>query len=150
MSHARLTLSGAIAVLRALPNGEEGFPGDARRIVDPRLFGLGIATGRLPLLDDRAAGSAQARVDVAKLVLALDLDAEMIEARLFAARRNREIHARVVQHPFRIVGLDHAGLRGEERRIEADRLLEVGDADMNMHALHGVSSLYRRQRLVPD
>src|SRR5215470_4766614 len=93
---------------------------------------------------------AQARIDVAQLVLAFDLDAEMIEARLLPARRNREIHPWVIQHPFRIVGLDHAGLRGEERRVEADRLLEVGDADMNMYALHGMYSLYRGQRLVSD
>src|SRR5262247_1055484 len=72
-------------------------------------------------------------------VPAFDLDAEMIEARLLAARRDREIHARVVQHPFGIVGLDHAGSRGEERRIEANRLLEVGDGDVYMHAFHGAT-----------
>ena len=68
----------------------------------------------------------------------------MIEPRPFATCRDRKIHARVVQHPFRIVGLDHAGLGGEKRRIEADRLFEVFDADMNMYALHGMYSLYRR------
>jgi hypothetical protein len=108
------------------------------------IFGLGVATGRLSLLDDRAAGAAQPRIDVVQLVLTFDLDAEMIEPRPFAARRDREIHARVIQHPFRIIGLDHAGLRGEQRRIEADRLFEVFDADMNVYALHGMYSLYRR------
>src|SRR5262252_6985461 len=111
---ARATLSGAVAILRALARGEERFPGDAGRIVDPRFFGLGITTGRLPLLDDLATGLAQARIDVAQFVLAFDLDAEMIEPRPFAARRDREIHSRVVQHPFGIVDLDHAGLGGEE------------------------------------
>ena len=88
------------------------------------------------MLDNRPAGSAQTRIDIAQFILAFDLDAEMIEARLFAAGRNREIHARVVQHPFRIVSLDNGGLRGEERRIKADRLLEVSDDDVHMHAFH--------------
>src|SRR6516162_79969 len=124
MGHARI-LFDAHAIVGALARGEERLPGNPRGIVDPRLFGLGIATGRLSLLDDRAAGLAQARIDIAQLVLAFDLDAEMIEARLLAAGRDREIHARIVEHPFCIVRLDHAGLRGEERRIEADRILEV-------------------------
>src|SRR5215471_13131143 len=96
------TLAAAIAVLRALPRGEERFPGNPRGIVDPRFFGLGIATGRLSLLDDRAAGLAQARIDVAQLVLASDLDAEMIEPRPFAARRDREIDLRILEHPLGI------------------------------------------------
>src|SRR5262252_8726499 len=107
---ARATLSGAVAILRALARGEEGFPGDAGRIVDPRLFGLGIATGRLPLLDDRATGLAQARIDFLQFVPALNLNAEMIEARLLAACRDREIYARIIEHPFGIVRLDHGRL----------------------------------------
>src|SRR5258708_29942441 len=147
---ARATLSGAIAIMRALARGEERLPGNPRGVVDPRFFGLGVATGRLSLLDDRAAGSAQTRIDIAQLILAFDLDAEMIEPPLLSARRDREIHAGGVQHPFRIIDLDHAGLVGEKRRIEADRLFEVFDADMNVYALHGMYSLCRRQRLVPD
>src|SRR5262249_56176041 len=107
--HARVVFD-AHAVVGVLARGEERLPGNSRGIVDPRLFGLGIATGRLSLLDDRAAGLAQTRIDVAQLVLAFDLDAEMIEARLLAACRNREIHARVIQHPFPIVSLYHTSL----------------------------------------
>src|SRR5262249_27391121 len=108
-------------------------------------LGLGIATGRLSLLEDGAAGLVQTCIDHAQLVLALDLDAEMVEPRPFAARRDREIHARVIQHPFRIVSLHHGRLRREQRRIKLDRIREVFDADMNMYALHGMYSLYRRQ-----
>src|SRR5262249_4202986 len=105
MSDARLTFSGAVAVLRALARGEERLPGNARGIVDPRLFRLRIATGRLSLLDNVAACGAQTRIDFLQFVPALDLDAEMIEPRLFAAGRDREIHARIVEHPFGIVRL---------------------------------------------
>src|SRR5262249_26363465 len=93
IGHARI-LFDAHAIVGALPGGEERIPGNPRGIVDPRLFGLGIATGRLSLLDDRAAGLAQTRIDVAQLVLAFDLDAEMVEPRPFAPRQDREIHAR--------------------------------------------------------
>src|SRR5262245_9818460 len=124
--------------------------GNSRGVVDPRFLGLGIATGRLSLLEDGAAGLVQTCIDLAQLVLALDLDAEMVEPRPFAARRDREIHARVIKHPFRIVSLHHGRLRREQRRIKLDRIREVFDADMNMYALHGMYSLYRRQRLVSD
>src|SRR5262249_31412710 len=106
-------LSAAIAVLRALARSEERLPGNPRGIVDPRLFGLGIATGRLSLLDDRAASLAQTGIHVAQLVLAFDLDAEMIEARLLAARRNGKVDAGIIEHPFGIVWLHHGGLGRE-------------------------------------
>jgi hypothetical protein len=48
-----------------------------------------------------------------QLVLTLDLNAEMIETRLFAARRDSEIDARIIEHPFGIVWLHHRGLRGK-------------------------------------
>src|SRR5262245_11777051 len=98
------------------------------------------STGGLSLLEDRAAGLVQTRIDLAQLVLAFDLNAEMIEPRLLAPRRDREIHARIVQHPFRIISLDHDRLHREQRRIKSDRIREVFDADMNMYALHGMYS----------
>src|SRR5262249_52290797 len=128
VSHARLTLSAAITVLRALARGEERLPGNPRGVVDPRFFGLGIATGRLSLLDDRAAGLVQARIDVVQLVLAFDLDAEMIEPRPFAARRDREIDLRILEHPLGIIRLHDGGPRCEQRGIKADSTVEVLDA----------------------
>src|SRR5262245_44232649 len=105
MDDTRLTLSGAVAIMRALARREKGFPRNAGRIVDPRLFRLGIATRRLSLLDDVAAGFMQPCIDLLQFVLALNLNAEMIETRLLAARRDRKIHARVVQHPFGVIRL---------------------------------------------
>src|SRR5262249_48528129 len=85
LSNTRLTLPGAVAVLRALARGEECFPCDARRIVGPGLFRLRITAGSLALFDDVAACAAQTRIDFLQFVLALNLDTEMIEARLLAA-----------------------------------------------------------------
>src|SRR5215831_7068498 len=91
MSHARDALAASVAIVGALARREERFPRNASRIVDPRFFRLGVAAASLPLLDHVAARPVQARVNFIQLVLIFDLDAEMIEARLFAARRDRKI-----------------------------------------------------------
>src|SRR3954471_7833630 len=100
MRHPRTTLSASVAVVCVFPRGEKSFPRDARRIVDPRFFRLRIATGGLSLLDDVAARCTQARIDFLQFVLALDLDAEVVEARLPAAGRDGEIDSRIIEHPF--------------------------------------------------
>jgi hypothetical protein len=74
------------------------------------------------LFDDGTASRAQPRVDFLQLVLIFDLNAEMIETGLTATRRDREINARVFEHPFGIIGFDDLRLRGEQRRIETDRM----------------------------
>src|ERR1700680_1871033 len=84
----------AYAVVGAFAGREKRLPRDAGRIVDPGLFGLRVAAGRLSLLDENPAGLAKPRIDVAQLAFGFDLDAEMIEARLLAARRDRKIDAR--------------------------------------------------------
>src|SRR5437660_6855234 len=91
MRDARGVFAGAVAVDRALARGEEGLPRDAGGIVDPGLLAFRIAAGDFSLLDDGAAGLMQAVVHFVQFALALDLDPEMIEARLFAARRDGEI-----------------------------------------------------------
>jgi len=60
----------------------------------------------------------------------------VVDSRGTAPRRNREIHARIVQHPFRVIRLRHRGLRGKQRRVEADRMIEIIDRDMDMKPLH--------------
>src|ERR1700747_1770148 len=87
----------------ALAPRVEGFPGDAGGIVDPGFLGLGITAGRLALLDDGTAGLAQARIDFPQFVAVLDLDAQVIEAGLAPPRRDREVDARVVEHPLCVV-----------------------------------------------
>src|SRR5262252_3553294 len=67
----------------------------------------------------------------------------MIEAGLATMSRDREVDARVIQHPFGIVCLYDSGLRCKQRRIEADRLGKILDSDVNMYALHDVVSFFR-------
>ena len=79
------------------------------------------------MLDDVAARFTQSRIDFLQFVLAFDLDAEVVEARLSAAGRDGEIDARIIEHPFGVVRLHHGGRRGEQRRIESDRIRDVFD-----------------------
>ena len=88
------------------------------------------------MLDHVSPGLAQPRVNLVQFGLVFDLDAEMIETRLAAARRDGKIHPRVVEHPLGVIRLDDGGLCVEQRRVEADRLLQVLDGHVNMHAFH--------------
>src|SRR5580704_15698676 len=89
----------AYAVVGAFAGGEKRLPGNTGRIVDPRLFRLGVTAGRLSLFDDGPAGLAKTGIDIAQFALGFDLDTEMIEAGLLAARGDRKIHTRIVEHP---------------------------------------------------
>ena len=100
---AGVALAGAVAIGDAFACGQEGFPGNPGGIVDPGLLGFGVAAGGLALLDDIAARLAQARINFLQLVGVLDLNAEMIEAGLTAARRDRKIHPGIVEHPLGII-----------------------------------------------
>jgi hypothetical protein len=64
----------------------------------------------------------------------------VIEAGLPAARRDREIDPRILEHPFGVVRLHHGGLQGKQRRVKSDRIRDVGHCDVNMHAFHDANS----------
>src|SRR5689334_20599198 len=100
MGDARLTVAAAVAIGRALAGGVEGLPRNPGRVVDPRLFRLRVAAGRVALLHCGAACLAQSCVDLGQLGPGFYLDAEMVEPLLLAARGNREIDARIIEHPF--------------------------------------------------
>jgi len=68
------------------------------------------------------------RIDLLKLIGILNLNAEVIEAGLSAPRRDSKIHPGIVEHPLGVIGLDHGGLRGEQCRIETDRLRRFSTA----------------------
>ena len=61
----------------------------------------------------------------------------MIESGLAPSSRNGEVHARIVEHPLRVIGLHNSWLSSEQSGVEAYRLREVADGDMHVQALHG-------------
>jgi hypothetical protein len=86
MSDSRKALAAAISVVGDFARRQESFPGNASRIINPRLFGPGVTAIGLPLLDDGAVSLMQAHVNFIQLVFVLDLNAEMVEASLAAPR----------------------------------------------------------------
>jgi hypothetical protein len=69
------------------------------------LVRVGVAAGGHIFLGDRALGFGQARTDLVQFALILDLDAEMFDAGRGSALRDREVDARIVEHPFGVIGL---------------------------------------------
>ena len=89
MCNACIALAGAVTVFCILASCMESFPGNARRIVNPRFFRFGVTTACLTLLDHVPARFLQSSINFIQLVLVVHLNAKMIETRLSAARRNR-------------------------------------------------------------
>jgi hypothetical protein len=73
-----------------------------------------------------------------KLTFALNLNAEVIEPGLSSPRRDREIHPGIIEHPLRVIGLDHGRLRGEQCGVETDGLREILYRHVNVKALHDI------------
>jgi hypothetical protein len=147
MRNARPALN-AVAVIGRFARREECFPRNARWIIDPRFFRLGVAARRLPLLDNVATGLVQTAVDLAQFFLALDLNPKMVKSGLSVARRNCKVHAGIIKHPLCIVGLDYGGLRFKHRRIEPDRVGDICDRNMDVHSLHDTDSFVRTDTLL--
>jgi hypothetical protein len=139
-------LADAVAIDRALAGGVERLPGDPLRIHDPGLLGFRVAAGCFAFLEHGRLRALQAAVNLGELVLALYLDPQMIDPGTVTARRDREIDARVVQHPLGVIGLHHRRFGCEKRRIKSDRSLKIIDSDMDMEALHDLVSFVERWR----
>ena len=130
-------LLGRLTVGRDVAEGVEGFPADSGRVLDPRLVRSRVTTRRAFLDQNRCAGLLGTCGDLIQFVLVFGLNAEMAEPRrTVAARRDGEVHARIVEHPFRVVRFALGRLRAEQRRIEADRFIEIGNADVDMETFH--------------
>src|SRR5690606_36351671 len=131
---AVFTIGGVVAV------GVKRLPGDALRIGDPGLVAPGITAGGIRLLDERTLRRSEPPRGLDQFIPGVDLNPEMVQADTAATRRDREVHAGVVEHPLRIVVLLYRRLRAEQGRVEADRVGEVADGNMYVQALHGCSS----------
>ena len=67
----------------------------------------------------------------------------MVEARPCAAHGDGEVDARVIQHPFGVVGFHYARPRREQGRVETDGLVQTVHGDVDVHALHRTVSFVR-------
>jgi hypothetical protein len=71
-----------------------------------------------------------------EFLIAVDLEAQMIDADLAATCRDGKVDARIVQHPLGIVVFLNGGWRAKEAAIEPHALAEFRDNDMHVKSLH--------------
>ena len=84
--------------------------------------------GRVRLLEIRVNGF--------ELSVVLGLHAQMIDTGSLPSIGNREVDARVLQHPLSVILLHDAGLFAEHRRIECNALAQIVYCDMYVKAFH--------------
>ena len=60
----------------------------------------------------------------------------MLDAGFAVALADREVDARVLEHPFRVVGLAHSGGRCKKLRIKANGSIEVPDGHVHVETFH--------------
>jgi hypothetical protein len=60
----------------------------------------------------------------------------VIDAHWLVVRRDREVHPRILEHPFRIIGLRHDTFGTKERLVEVDRGGKIDHADMHMQSFY--------------
>ena len=116
-------------------------------IVAQVLGGIAAAGVRF-VLDRTRIGGSELRPDAGKLRRRIGLQAEVIHADSPVAPGDREVEARILDHPFRVVGLANRGFGAEQRRVEADAGVEVGDTDVHVEAFHGLT--FRVEMRVAD
>src|SRR5690606_30350347 len=83
-----------------IAEGVEGLPARALRILGPQLVRLRVAADRRRLRHHAAAGRVEAAAECGQRFAAVRLDAEVVDARRAAGVRDREVHARILEHPL--------------------------------------------------
>src|SRR5882724_3079069 len=105
----------------------ERLPGDTGRILHPILVRTGVAAGNVPFSRGVYVGALQLVIEAVQFRIAIGLQAKMIDAHAGAPGRDGEVDARILEHPFCVVRLGHGRVGPEQRRIEANALLEIAD-----------------------
>src|SRR5690606_40477277 len=104
------------------PEGVEGLPARALRILGPQLVRLRVAADRRLLRHHAAAGRVEAAAERGQRFAAVRLDAEVVDARRAAGVRDREVDPRILEHPLGVVVLQHGGLGAEQLDRKSTRL----------------------------
>src|SRR5262245_46535995 len=114
----------------------ERLPGYALGIDRPVLVALRVAARCRLLRRKRNIGLGETGTDLFQLLVALGLQAQVIDACVTLPRRDGEVDARILELPLGVVVLEDGWLRREQRRVETDALLQVMYADVNVKPLH--------------
>ena len=106
----------------------------------PTLVRFGVAAGSRLLVKRLGSRGLQPPRELAQFLGAVDLDADMIDARCPCAFGDREVDLRIVKHPLCVVVFHDNRRCAEKRLVKLERLSKVGHADVQVHALHEVTS----------
>jgi hypothetical protein len=79
-----------------------------------------------------------------KFNVIIDLNTEMVDALMLVTAGDREIHPRILEHPFRIISFQDRRLDTEESRIESDGVVQISNAEGHVEALHESHLLVRK------
>src|ERR671910_1760371 len=105
--------------------------------VDPDLILHGVAARHLILGGARQALAGQARVGGSHLVGGRHLDAQVVErARVTVALDEHELERRLGNGEVGVAGAALGRLGREQLRVEADRRVDVGNVEGELHAGH--------------
>src|SRR5262249_12820509 len=91
-------------------------------------------------------GCGELLAHIPELLGGVDLQSEVVDAGRSAASGDREVDARILDHPLRVIGLGDGRRRTEDVRVEPDALVDIVDGDVNVEALHRDLLLRRASR----
>src|SRR5688572_3477119 len=103
----------------------ESLPGDSLRIGRPILVGARIAAFRILLIESRQLCRGYLLTQSDQLGLRVHLDAKMIYPTFDASAGDGEVNARILQHPFGVVWLQHCRRQSEHSRVKLHTHIEI-------------------------
>ena len=71
-----------------------------------------------------------------EFLIGVELEAEVIETGLLPTRRDREVDARVFDHPLRVIGFAYGRSGAEEPGVERNPLFDIRNCDVNVKSFH--------------
>ena len=80
-------------------------------------------------------------MDFFEFIIGFSLEAEVIHALHAGAFGYGEIDTRIIQHPFRVVGLKDGRLHTEHGCVKTGTLAEIADRDVDVKAFHDLLRL---------
>lgn len=111
-------------------------PRDALGIDYPVLLALGVAAGRLALVDRGHFGLFGTLTQLGELLCRIGLEAQVVQAGLVTTGGDSEIHPGIFEHPLGVIRLDSGRLGAKQVGIERDTCLKIAHMNVNVKAFH--------------
>lgn len=113
-------------------------PGDALGVGDPVFVAAGVAAGGSALIQQRHVSRLGARLELCQLLSFIHLEAQMVQPKLVATGRDREVHPRLIEHPLGVIAFHAGRFCAKELGVEGDVLGQIIDMHVDVEAFHRV------------